>query len=132
MYRRTKGSGAVEFEQLVGQWRLVRARMYSRDGSTSAHMYGPNPNGVLLYTPDGGMSATIESTSGGIAVCYAGRVTLADSAVTHNVLVGDTRFPAGTEQVRHASFDSDGHLNLTVHYPDGAVQLVLVWQRGNA
>jgi hypothetical protein len=106
--------------------------MYSRDGSTSAHMYGPNPNGVLLYTPDGGVSATIEASSGGIAVCYAGRVTLADSAVTHHVLVGDARFLAGTKQVRQASFDSDGYLNLAVHYPDGAVQAVLVWQRGDA
>jgi len=121
----------VEFGQLVGAWRLVRARMYTRDGSTSAHMYGPDPNGVLLYTPDGGVSATIESASGDIAVCYAGRVTLADETVNHHVLVGEGRFPAGTDLVRHASFDSDEHLNLAVHHPDGAVRALLVWSRAD-
>jgi hypothetical protein len=106
--------------------------MYTRDGSTSAHMYGPDPNGVLLYTPDGGVSATIESASGDIAVCYAGRVTLADETVNHHVLVGEGRFPAGTDLVRHASFDSDEHLNLAVHHPDGAVRALLVWRRADA
>lgn len=95
-------------------------------------MYGPDPKGVLLYTPDGGVSATIESATGDIAVCYAGRVTLADGSVRHRVLVGDKRFPAGAELVRQASFDADGDLNLAVAEPDGAVRMVLVWRRADA
>jgi hypothetical protein len=104
--------------------------MYTRDGSVSAHMYGPEPSGVLLYTPDGGVSATIQSAAGGgeLAVVYAGRVTLAEDVLTHRVLVGSARFPAGAELVRYAALTEDGDLVLTVKYPDGATKYTLGWR----
>jgi hypothetical protein len=122
----------VEFGQLVGTWRLVRARMYTRDGDTSANMYGPDPNGVLLYAPDGGVSATIQASEGDGDVSYAGLVSLVDGVLTHRVLVGDKRFPIGEELVRYVEFDEDGQLVLTVRYPDGAVKFALVWRAVDA
>lgn len=72
------------------------------------------------------MSATIEAADGQGDLSYAGRAGLADDVLTHRVLVGDRHFPAGQDQIRHAGFDRDGHLVLTVPYPDGGVRYELV------
>jgi hypothetical protein len=119
----------IEYGQLVGMWQLVRATRRSRADDSVTDMFSANPRGRLLYTPDGGVSATIEKVAGTgeIAVCYVGRASLADDVVTHHVEVGNANYPDGTTLVRHAALGANGELNLSVDYPDSTG--ALVWQR---
>jgi hypothetical protein len=119
----------IEFPQLVGSWQLVSATLRNRADDSVTDMFSANPKGFLLYTPDGGVSAIIESVagSGDIAVSYAGRATLVDDVVTHHVRVGNAKYRDGTEQLRHVVLGSGGELRLSVDYPD--VAGTLVWRR---
>ena len=121
----------IEFQQLVGTWQLVSATLRSRADDSVTDMFSPSPKGFLLYTPDGGVSATIESVagSGDIAVSYAGRASLTEDVVTHHVRVGNAKYRDGTEQVRHVVLGADGELRLSVDYPD--VAGTLVWRRAD-
>lgn len=119
----------IEFQQLVGAWRLERATLRNHADDAVTDMFSPNPKGLLLYTPDGGVSALIEKEagSGEVAVSYAGRASIAEDVVTHHVQVGNAKYPDGTELVRRAVLGTDGALNLTVDYPN--VTGTLVWRR---
>src|SRR5712691_4152448 len=39
-------------QQLVGSWTFVVTAAHRKDG-TKADVFGPNPNGVLMFHPDG-------------------------------------------------------------------------------
>ncbi len=45
-------------EKLIGAWKLVLARYESADGKVN-EIYGANPNGLLMYNPNGQMSIQI-------------------------------------------------------------------------
>lgn len=44
-------------DQLVGAWKLVSYREIPVDGSAPFEPLGPQPMGIIMYTPDGYMSA---------------------------------------------------------------------------
>jgi hypothetical protein len=46
-------------ERLVGAWRLVDVVKETVDGSPGGRPHGDRPTGLILYTPDGYMSAQI-------------------------------------------------------------------------
>lgn len=46
-------------EQLIGAWKLVSYIAAPVDGSAPLHPMGENPMGIILYTPDGYMSAQL-------------------------------------------------------------------------
>ena len=45
-------------EKLIGAWKLVSARYESADGKVN-EIYGANPNGLLVYNPNGQMTIQI-------------------------------------------------------------------------
>ncbi len=59
---------------LIGGWRLVRWEIRYDDGRDNSYPYGPDAEGLIQYTPDGYMSATI---------CRAGRTPLSSASVKH-------------------------------------------------
>ena len=47
-------------EQLIGAWKLVSYVEKPIDGSTPFYPMGEKPQGIIMYTPDGYMSAQLE------------------------------------------------------------------------
>ena len=49
-------------DQLVGAWELVEYQAYSADDrSNTIHPMGKNAEGIIMYTPDGYMSAQLQT-----------------------------------------------------------------------
>lgn len=48
-------------EQLIGAWKLESYREVPTDGSEPFEPLGPNPQGIIMYTPDGYMSAQLSA-----------------------------------------------------------------------
>lgn len=46
-------------ERLIGAWKLESYTEYPVDGSDPIHPFGKTPEGYILYTPDGFMSAQL-------------------------------------------------------------------------
>ena len=47
-------------EQLIGAWKLVSYVEKPVDGSAPSYPMGEKPEGIIMYTPDGYMSAQLE------------------------------------------------------------------------
>lgn len=123
----------LRLADLVGTWTLRRATATSADG-TVRHPFGWEPRGLLLYTANGWMSATITTVGEGPEtpgpVIYAGRVAVRGEEVVHSVAVGMSPFGPGTAQRRLARLESPAVLVLTT--PPGEVAgqaIVLRWRR---
>ena len=118
---------------IVGAWTLQAAVSVGDDGATT-HPYGTQPTGMLLYTPDGWMSASISTVGDPPSpgpTYYAGLVDVAGTVVTHTVVVGAEPFGRGTVQPRQAELSADGS-RLTLTTPAGQVvrtSIRLTWQR---
>lgn len=94
---------------LLGAWALVSCTRYT-EGSTWDHPLGPKPTGLILYTPDGFMSAFIHkdpamSWSGPLLAAYAGRWAINNDSVRHEVRYNTDAGRAGSTLVRHARFE---------------------------
>lgn len=46
-------------ERLIGAWKLVSYQEVPVDGSEPFEPFGPHPQGIIMYTPDGYMSAQL-------------------------------------------------------------------------
>lgn len=112
--------------KLVGAWRLVTWEIGYPDGRV-AHPYGPDAVGLLCYTPDGHMSASIAlAVRPGLSspnprkapeaeraaafdsfFAYSGTYTLAGGAVRHHVELALNPAFSGTTQIREAVLDGD-------------------------
>ena len=117
----------VELSSLIGVWELQGVVSIGSDGVLS-YPFGEHPGGVILYTPDGGMSATISAqpSSGVLNVSYAGWVSIEGSTLTHHVLVGADHYGVGEILVRDAELMPDGALQLTARGPD---PMHVTWKR---
>jgi hypothetical protein len=120
----------VKLDQLVGTWELHQVITIGKDGEIS-YPQGEHPVGVLLYTQDGGMSATIatQPNRDELSVSYAGRVSVQRDIVIHNVLVGAAPFPPGSRLIRDAQLLADGTLRLTASAQNGTERTTLTWKR---
>ena len=116
-------------ERLIGAWSLVDVVEEPLDGSPQRWPHGERPIGLILYTPDGYMSAQIMTRDRGAIrspdwsdlsdedyaeeargyFAYSGSYEVDEPAgtVTHSVQVA--LFPGwvGSEQVRVAKLDGD-------------------------
>jgi hypothetical protein len=137
----------------VGSWRLASFETRSSGGEVS-YPFGPDAGGVLTYTPEGRVSATIwrsdrrrfakddqqqgapEEYADAVQsyVAYVGtyEVDRPAAMVTHHV--EQSIFPNwnGTAQVRNYRFGDDGRLELTTpptRFGEAPVVGALVWQR---
>jgi len=113
-------------DKLIGTWQLESWTVGYADRDDLSYPYGDDPQGLLIYSKDGWMSASI-SRSGRAPLPedvsyrklpdalkaaafssyfhYAGRYQVVDSDVIHYVTQSlNPNFP-GTEQLRHAELD---------------------------
>jgi len=121
-------------EALVGAWRLVGCTLTDGEGRVT-RPYGTEPNGAILYTPDGWMACHMEP--GGVVdepsfgqSSYFASVTVRPEAgvVVHHVEGSSTPFVAG-DQIRHYRFE--GAL-LHLEAEANGLQAHLVWRRADA
>jgi hypothetical protein len=113
-------------DRLIGGWRLTGYEV-TTDGRTE-HPLGEHPNGAILYTPDGYMSAQLagpapdksDNRPDAYFIAYSGPydVDQSDQSVTHHVQVSVIPSWLGTTQHRHVQFDSPDELVLSVSEAD--------------
>ena len=141
----------ISKHDLLGAWQLESWTIGYSDSDDFTNPYGEEPQGLLLYTDDGWMSASIcrsdrerlpenvpfrklpEGLQAGAFLSYfhyAGRYRVVDGDVIHYVSQSlNPNFP-GTEQLRHAELD--GH-TLVLSGKDQAGEVTrfhsLVWHK---
>lgn len=135
------GSGAIAGNLaaktgLIGAWRLQDCVLTYPDG-TKARPYGDNPNGVIMYTPDGWMSCHMQGGRKGEAkpddapllvyTGYFGPYSMKDDGktVVHHVKGSSEAMVAG-DQVRN--YVLDGKV-LTLSAEMNGIGAVLTWAR---
>ncbi|THJ16064.1 lipocalin-like domain-containing protein [Nocardioides sp.] len=123
------GGEELRLESLVGAWRLRSAVATDANGRTW-NPFGEEPEGILLYTTDRWVSATIAASGPESGRCfYAGTVQIAGDRLEHHVAVGQPPFGPGTVQVRQGRLVDD-ELELAAHATDPVpVTTRLRWQR---
>ncbi len=90
--------------------------------------YGHEPDGRLIYTPDGDVAVLI--VTGEETVGYMGYVEGTDAGVIHNIELGLGAFSKGTKLLRFAKWDGADSLHLSASDPavPGPV-LTMKWHR---
>jgi len=115
--------GAVD---IIGAWQLQSWLIHYPDGRDPGTPFGAQPAGLLLYSPDGWMSATVQRSNreplptdcsprdlspGLVAQAYwsyfhyAGPWRIEDDKVIHSVRHSLNPAMVGTEQVRQMKLD---------------------------
>ena len=137
-------------EDIIGSWRLVSYEIRHPDGRISLPM-GERPEGLLLYTADGGMSGQLargdrepfradhlrggsveeKSAAADSFLSYGGRWRIEGDEVVHDVAISLYPNWVGAEQRRSARV-LDGRLVLTtpaMPRAEGFLSAHLVWRR---
>ncbi len=116
----------ISKEQLSGTWELESWTIGYADREEFTYPYGEDPQGLLLYTDDGWMSASICRTGRALLPAdvsfrtlgegvraqafssyfqYAGRYRVLEGDVIHSVTQSLNPNMVGTQQLRHAELD---------------------------
>lgn len=141
----------VTVSDLVGGWRLVGWQITYLDGRVT-RPFGPVPVGLLVYSPDGWMSAAIsvpgrtvldgadvrrapltqQAEAFATYFSYSGRFEVADGVITHHVEVALNPAFVGTRQVRQIELNG---VNLVLSAREfgssGARRHALSWRRAD-
>jgi hypothetical protein len=115
---------------LAGAWRLVSWCFEYEDGRPSEFPLGREADGLLLYTPEGHVSATLMGGQPPRSFAYAGRYEVRDGAVYHSIEVATDATLVGMTTTRHMKREDDV---LTLSGPDfragTARSQMIVWRR---
>jgi hypothetical protein len=115
----TEVKALIDPKRLVGAWQLVRWSIAYEDGHETEPL-GPHAEGLLVYTPDGWMTATImqqgrprlsrgnpraatpeeRAAAFDTFFAYCSRWRLVDDTVEHRVTISHNPALVGTVQVR--------------------------------
>ena len=115
---------------LAGAWQLVSWSFEYEDGRPSEFPLGRDARGLLLYTPEGQVSATLMGARPSGALAYAGRYDVRGGSVYHSIEIATDRTLVGMTTTRHIAREGDV---LTLSGPDfqagtGRSQKI-VWRR---
>ncbi|MBL8382982.1 MAG: lipocalin-like domain-containing protein [Burkholderiales bacterium] len=140
---------------LIGAWHLVRWETTYGDGRPAHYALGKDATGLIAYTPDGWMNASmaragrapLSSESARTApekerlaafdsfFSYGGRYRIEGDHVIHSVTIAHNPNMVGTEQRRLMTFGADGTLTLSAEdtVPGSTVTRHhrLIWKRGS-
>lgn len=136
---------SVTAKDLLGAWHLESWSLVYDDGRPPEFPLGRDAEGIIIYTPEGQVSATL-MRAGRVAkapgseaeravafadsFAYAGRYEVRDSTVFHSIEVATNPVLIGVTSTRHIKLDGD---RLTLSGPDfaagtGRTQNI-VWRR---
>ena len=135
----------ADIEDLLGAWHLVRWSLEYADGRASEFPLGESAAGIIMYTSDGHVGATLmrgdrpsaapasvteKAQAYGDSFAYAGRYEVRDGTVYHSIDVATNPALIGITSTRHIEL-AGGHLVLSG--PDFAAGSPrtqrIVWQR---
>jgi hypothetical protein len=138
----------VEVKDLLGAWRLVSWSLVYADGRPPEFPMGEDAQGIIMYTADGHVSATImrklrpaaapatpAEAAGAYAesFAYAGRYTFRDATVYHSIELATNPALIGITSTRHIHLVGE---TLTLSGPDFAATSPrtqrIVWRRAPA
>ncbi|MFE4059630.1 lipocalin-like domain-containing protein [Streptomyces sp. NPDC059096] len=136
------GGGDPSAGEITGVWRLASFHDVDAEGSTREGPLGPDPTGLLFYSPEGHVSVTmmraVEPRGPGEPpaerparsyMSYAGTWRRLGDQVVHTITVAPDPGWIGTDQVRDLTLEGD---RLTL-YGDALVgrpqRRVLEWHR---
>ena len=138
-------------EQLVGTWKLVSSHNVRNDGS-KIDVYGPNANGILIYTSDGHFAlvntrsdlpklasnsrdrGTPEEYKGVVqgSIAYFGTYTVNEADKVITAQIEGSTFPnamGGPDQKRIITSLTADELKFTNPASTSGATLELVWKR---
>lgn len=135
----------ITAKNLLGGWRLESWSFVYDDGRPEEFPLGRNADGIILYTPEGQVSATLmrggraakvpesdteRAAAFAEAFAYAGHYEVRDATVFHSIEVATNPALIGVTSTRHIKLEGD---RLTLSGPDfaagtGRTQKI-VWRR---
>jgi len=132
---------------LVGTWRLVSVTVTNEKGEVK-DVFGPNPDGFIAMTGDGGMSiimtrsgrkllssvanASTEEMAAAFSssLAYAGRYTLRDDKMIIHIEACTTPNFVNTEDTRHVKIEGDRLTMLWYFDKEGSAPYYeYIWER---
>jgi len=143
-------------DRLIGAWKLVSYQEIPVDGSDPFEPLGPEPQGIIMYTPDGYMSAQLskpdrpgfasgdwfdgtpeeyqQEASSYIAYCGPFHVDEASQTLTHSMFI--SLFPNWTGQTQPRRVKLEGNVlqlgtTAPIRSSGKTVNSVLVWHRAD-
>ena len=135
----------IDARDLLGAWELASWSLVYADGRPPEYPMGEDARGIIMYTPDGHVSATLmrsarpaaapgspAEAAAAYAQCfaYAGRYTVRDNTAYHAIEVATNPALIGITSTRHIELAGD---TLTLSGPDFAAgsprSQRIVWQR---
>ena len=102
-------------QRIIGTWRLKHTQGVDDDGNILPPPYGPTPNGVVCFEPDGRMycvlcdgRAELPAGEQRQFMSYAGNYTFDGGTLSTRVDASSDASRIGSDQVRSVRFDHDG------------------------
>ena len=106
---------AVTAKDLLGAWHLESWSFIHDDGRPAEYPLGADARGIILYTADGHVSATLMRANLGESFAYAGRYEVRDDAVFHSIEVATNPSLVGVTSARYIELMGE---RLTLSGPD--------------
>ena len=112
----------AEANGLTGAWRLVSWSLVYADGRAPDYPLGEDAQGILMYTGDGHVSATLmkkarpaeapgseaeAARAYGESFAYAGRYEVRDDAAYHSIQIASNPALLGITSTRHIALEGD-------------------------
>ncbi len=101
--------------RILGTWHLKRTQGIDDDGKALPPPYGPSPNGVVCFQPDGRMycvlcdgRATLPAGEPRQFMAYAGNYTFDGATLSTRVDASSDPSRVGGDQVRTVRFENGG------------------------
>ena len=135
-------------EDLLGAWRLEGWSLVYDDGRPPEYPLGSDAKGLIMYTADGHVAATLMKAERSAAMpetdaerataytesfAYAGRYEVRDGTVHHSIEIATNPALVGIKSTRHIQLDGG---RLTLSGPDFAVGTSrtqrIVWRRAQS
>lgn len=135
----------IEAKDLLGAWELASWSLVYADGRPPEYPMGEDARGLIIYTPDGHVSATLMQKARPAAApaspsaaaeayaqsfAYAGRYTVRDNTAYHAIEIATNPALIGITSTRHIELAGD---MLTLSGPDFAAGSArsqrIVWRR---
>ena len=106
---------SVAAKDLLGGWHLESWSFVHDDGRPPEYPLGADAKGIILYTADGHVSATLMRANLAESFAYAGRYEVRDGAVFHSIQVATSPALVGVTSTRHIELAGE---RLTLSGPD--------------
>ncbi len=112
----------IDANDLLGAWRLVSWSLVYADGRPPEFPLGEDAVGIIMYTPDGHVSATLmqqqrpaaaptsdadKAAAYSQSFAYAGRYAVRDGAAFHSIVVATNPALIGITSTRHIELSGD-------------------------